>query len=249
MAIKNEFSYENALLFAQLAQHCYLDEKQFKAQAKLLGFDNIKFFDKDGAQAYGLVKDNQVILAFRGTEPTQLNDIAADIKAFHVRNELGVGRVHKGFKAEVDDLWIHIEQWLSKQKFEQAFTCGHSLGGAMSTIAASRLPKGTICYNFGSPRVGTPGWVKAFNKDYKLYRFVNNNDAVTRVPFATMYYKHAGNLHYINTYGNIRNATLWQRIKDRFRGYRDAWTNKVWFDSFSDHSMVKYVEHISKFNK
>jgi len=249
MAVKNEFSYDNALLFAQLAQHAYLDEKQFKAQAKLMGFNKVVFFNKDGAQAYGLSKDKQIILAFRGTEPTQMNDLAADAKAFHVKNELGVGRVHKGFKNEVDDIWVDIEAWLDKQKFDQAFTCGHSLGGAMSTIAASRLPKGTICYNYGSPRVGTPGWVKQFNKDYTLYRFVNNNDAVPRVPFALMYYKHAGTLHYINTYGNIRNATAWQRFKDRFRGYRAAWRKRQWFDSFYDHSMVNYVERIKEFNK
>ena len=62
-----------------------------------------------------------------------------------------------------------------------------------------------------------------------------------------MWYKHAGKLHYINTYGNIRNASLWQRLKDRLRGYRNAWKKRQWFDSIYDHAMPKYVKRIHDF--
>ena len=88
--------------------------------------------------------------------------------------------------------------------------------------------------------------VKPINKKFKLYRFVNNNDIVPRVPFAFMWYKHAGQLHYINTYGKIRNASAWQRIKDRFRGYKAAFRKRQWFDSIYDHGMPNYVERIKK---
>ena len=244
--VKKEFSYRTAEHFAELSNLAYQEEKQFKKTASAMGYKNIKYFNVDGAQAYGMAKDDYIVLAFRGTEPTQFNDIKADLNALHVRNELGKGRVHKGFKREVDDIWEQIEDWLAKRNWRQAYTCGHSLGGAMSTIACSRLPEGTICYNYGSPRVGTPGWVKEFNSKFKLHRFVNNNDIVPRVPFAFMWYKHAGELHYINTYGKIRNASAWQRIKDRFRGYRAAFRKRQWFDSIYDHGMPNYVERIKK---
>ena len=174
--MENKFSYANALHFAELANLAYQEEKQFKKTASAMGYKSVKYFNIDGAQAYGMAKEDYIVLAFRGTEPTQFNDIKADLNALHVRNELGSGRVHKGFKHEVDDIWEQIEEWVAKRKFKQAYTCGHSLGGAMSTIACSRLPEGTTCYNYGSPRVGTPSWATEFNKKYTLHRFVNNND-------------------------------------------------------------------------
>ena len=167
--VKKEFSYRTAEHFAELSNLAYQEEKQFKKTASAMGYKNIKYFNVDGAQAYGMAKNDYIVLAFRGTEPTQFNDIKADLNALHVKNELGAGRVHKGFKKEVDDIWDQIEDWTAKRNWKQAYTCGHSLGGAMSTIACSRLPEGTICYNFGSPRVGTPGWVREFNKKFKLY--------------------------------------------------------------------------------
>ena len=247
MALTTEFSYANALECANLSSLAYKNEKDFKEAATALGYKNIKFFNVDGAQAYGMSQGDYIVLAFRGTEPTQLNDIKADLNAMHVRNELGHGRVHKGFKKEVDDIWDQIEEWISKRKFTQVYTTGHSLGGAMSTIACSRLPEGTVCYNFGSPRVGTNSWVKEFDSKFKLYRFVNNNDIVPRVPPAFLFYRHAGDLHYINTYGQIRNSTVWQRFKDRFRGYRMAWAKRQWFDSIADHGMPNYINRIANF--
>jgi len=245
--MENKFSYTNALHFAELANLAYQEEKQFKKAAKAMGYKKIKYFDKGGAQAYGMEKDDYIVLAFRGTEPKQFNDIKADLNALHVRNELGAGRVHKGFKREVDDIWNKIEKWIDKREFKQAYTCGHSLGGAMSTIACSRLPWGSTCYSFGSPRVGTPGWVREFNGKFNLYRFVNNNDIVPRVPFAIMWYKHAGHLNYINTYGKIRNATIWQRLKDRFRGYWAALKKRELFDSVYDHGMNRYIKRIKEY--
>ena len=245
--MEKNFSYENALHFAKIANLAYQEEQDFKKTASAMGYKKIKYFDVDGAQAYGMCNKDCMVLAFGGTEPNQWNDIKADLNAWPVRNELGCGRIHSGFKREVDDIWKKIETWLSKQKFEQAYTCGHSLGGAMSTIACSRLPEGTVCYSFGSPRVGSPGWVKEFNKKFTLHRFVNNNDVVPRVPFAFMWYRHAGKLYYINTYGNIRGSSWWQRLKDRFRGYKYAFKKRQWFDSIYDHAMHKYIKRIKNF--
>ena len=42
---------------------------------------------------------------------------------------------------------------------------------------------------------------------------VNNNDIVTKIPLALIFYRHHGKLVYINHYGKIRNMTWWQRLK------------------------------------
>jgi triacylglycerol lipase len=60
---------------------------------------------------------------------------------------------------------------------------GHSLGGALATIATKRLKhKAGIaaCYTFGSPRVGDEEWIA--NIKTPIYRLVNAADCVTMLP-------------------------------------------------------------------
>lgn len=77
------------------------------------------------------------------------------------------------------------------------------------------------------------------------YRFVNNNDIVTKVPLWLMMYRHHGELIYINHYGNIRPMTWWQRFKDGLRGRRAAWWNKQPFDGVRDHDIGAYYNKIN----
>lgn len=243
----HEFSYDKAVHFAKLSQLAYAEPDAADPMARAMGYTEVKFFDNDGAEAYGLAREDVVVIAFRGTQPTQFNDIKADLKTRKEYDAFGC-RVHRGFKCEVDDIWEEIQKWLATQKFKQVYTTGHSLGGAMSTIAATRLPKGTIVYNYGSPRVGTGEFAARFDEKYTMHRFVNNNDIVPRVPFMLMGYRHAGELHYINTYGNICNATLWQRLIDRIDGYRHALKKGEKFDDVYDHDIGRYISRISSLN-
>ena len=58
-----------------------------------------------------------------------------------------------------------------------------------------------------------------------------------------MGYRHDGERMYLNTWGNVRKMTGWQRFKDKMRGmWRGIKQGKV--DAFSDHSMGGYVQHI-----
>ena len=99
-------------------------------------------------------------------------------------------------------------------------------------------------YTYGSPRVGWPEYVSSLG--IKHHRWVNNNDIVCRVPLWIMGYRHHGEEHYLNTWGNVRQPKGWQRIKDRFRGmWRGIKKGKI--DNFSDHSIGDYVKHIKKF--
>ena len=49
------------------------------------------------------------------------------------------GRVHMGFKLELRKLWPDIEALLQRNKQKKLWITGHSLGGAMATLCASRL--------------------------------------------------------------------------------------------------------------
>lgn len=229
---------------AKAAEIAYLDEKEAKEKFKNLGYPNHQFWDIDGAQVHAVwvnsTKNSKgvYILAFRGTEPDELSDIMADLNAFPDRGVSG-GWVHNGFQNELEKVWEQIKIHKSSHKDDcYFFITGHSLGGAMATLAASRfnlIDKVDCLYTYGSPRVGTRSFIKSCK--FVHYRHKNNNDLVTTVPLFLMGYKHHGTLRYINFYGNIRNLTFWQIIKDRWRGWRSGI-----LDGMLDHSITKYYD-------
>jgi triacylglycerol lipase len=240
---------ERALLFAELSQIAYYKKAEATKLAKKVGFTTVEFYNIKGAEAYRFMNKHDLVIACRGTQPTQYNDIKADARAFPVIAET-IGRVHGGFKGEVDKLWTLIKEDIEReQKKRSVWLCGHSLGAAMSTIVASRCKGDNILvdpkelHTFGSPRVGWRSYLNNF--PFTHYRWVNNADIVTRVPFLIFGYVHHGQCQYFNHYGNLRNLTGWQRIKDVWRGIiRGLFKGKL--DSFSDHSMVQYVKHLKK---
>ena len=248
MSIEKLSFKEKSLLFAKLSSIAYNNTKEAKSQAKRLGFTTIEFYEKDGAQAYRFMNKTDLVIACRGTQPTEFNDLKADLKAIPVMAET-VGRVHIGFKTEVDDLWPMIEEDINRKTnvTKTLWFCGHSLGAAMATIMASRakhnveLNDPVELFTYGSPRVGWREYCNSLNVIH--HRWKNNNDIVTTVPLAVMGFKHHGTQHYINAYGNVRTPTGWQMFKDRLRG---MWMGikKGKIDNFGDHSMVEYIKHI-----
>lgn len=229
---------------ALAAEAAYLDGKEGKAKFLELGYMKHKFIEKEGAQCHVAWNNEEFLIAFRGTEPDEFSDIKADLNALPDRGQSG-GWVHNGFQEEVNKIWALILPLLVNAEGKKMFIAGHSLGGAMATIAASRLKdQCTALYTYGSPRVGTRSFIKSFNVPH--YRHVNNNDIVPKVPFAFLGYKHHGNLRYINFYGNIRKMTYWQRFKDGWRGRAAAWKNKQPFDGARDHGMGNYVKYLEK---
>lgn len=237
---------EHCHTMAKLAQIAYLDENEAKPFFKSLGFNRQKFLEHDGAQCHVVWNKDVFIIAFRGTEPSELSDITADLNAFPDRAENGHGWVHNGFQNEVNKIWDDIVALLDIAKGKRLFITGHSLGGAMATIATSRIAdRVDALYTYGSPRVGTRSFVKSF-ANVPHYRHVNNNDIVPKVPFALMGYRHHSRSRYINYYGNIRTMTTWQRIKDQWRGRLRALKKGVPFDGLIDHGMNYYTEYTEK---
>ena len=239
---------ERSLLFAKLSSVAYSNISDAKKQAKKLGFTTVEFYDKEGAQAYRFMNKTDLVIACRGTQPTEFNDIKADLKALPVLAET-ISRVHRGFKAEVDVLWPMVEEdALRKTNVNKTlWFCGHSLGAAMATIMASRckhnidLNDPVQLFTYGSPHVGWKGYCNSLNVEH--HRWKNNNDIVTTVPPKFLGYKHHGTENYLNAYGLIRTPTGWQLFKDKWRGiWMGLKQGKI--DSFSDHSIDEYIKHI-----
>jgi triacylglycerol lipase len=235
-----------ALVLAELAMISYNDQAEAQRAAQAIGFPEAQLFDNDGSQAYRFRNEHDIVLACRGTEPTEWNDIQADANA--AMAVVGtLGNVHQGFNREVDDLWPLLEDLL-RDNTQPVWFCGHSLGGAMATICAFRCKTSSISTNpeelhtFGSPRVGCRKYTR--HAPITHYRWVHNNDVVTRVPPVWMGYRHCGNEIYLDRYGRIRKLTGVWRSRDRWRGMvKGLWQWKL--DFLEDHSIKLYASHIA----
>ena len=200
-----------AYFFAEVSALAYHDGTKAKKELKAIGFNSYKFLENDGAQCHIFNNSEHLVIAFRGTEPTEFSDVKADLLAIK-RKSKTEGRVHMGFKLELRKLWSDISAIL-KNKKQRIWICGHSLGGAMATLCASRLEElEPTLYTYGSPRVGGSEWRDGC--DVEHYRFVNNNDIVTAVPLWLMGYRHHGTVRYIDYYGRIKRMTFGQKVKD-----------------------------------
>lgn len=236
-----------ALVFAELSMISYNDEKEASIAADAIGFPEVKLLDNDGAQALQFSNENDCVIAFRGTEPDDWNDVQADANAsLAVVGTLG--KVHSGFNKEVEDIWPLLEQVLRANKRTLWF-CGHSLGGAMATLCTFRCQQDATLsdpeelHTFGSPRVGCGNFIK--HVQVKHYRWVHNNDVVTRVPPAWMGYRHCGEEVYLDRFGKIRELSGILRSRDRWRGlWQGLFKWKI--DFLSDHSIHAYAGHIAK---
>jgi triacylglycerol lipase len=234
-----------SLLFAELSDMAYHSRAEAGQLAFRSGFPEIRYYDRDGAQAYIFANDDDAVVVCRGTEPHDRNDLRADLKLGLVLAE-SAGRVHRGFKREVDDLWPRLEQALVNNMRTLWFT-GHSLGGAMAAICAGRCKLSYIrstpraLFTFGSPRIGNHRFVNHVHLE--AYRWVNNNDIITRLPPEFLGYRHKGQEIYLNAYGQIRRLTPWQRVKDRWRGFARG-LHEGRFDHFADHAIARYIDHI-----
>jgi triacylglycerol lipase len=234
------------LALAELAMVAYNDPVEALRGAQAIGFHEAQLFDNDGSQAYRFRNDHDTVLAFRGTEIGEWNDVRADANA--AMAVVGTfGNVHSGFNREVDDLWPLLEAELRGSQHPVWF-CGHSLGGAMATICAYRCTTSELTNNpqelhtFGSPRVGCKKYIRHANVNH--YRWVHNNDIVTRVPPAWLGYRHCGHEVYLDRHGRIRKLTGLFRSRDRWRGFISGLL-KWRVDWLTDHSISYYAEHIA----
>lgn len=237
-----------SLAFAEISMVSYLTGAEAGHAAVTIGFTSTALIERDGAQAYLFENDTDRVLAFRGTEPNEWNDIKADANALTDLAET-VGRVHRGFKREVDDIWPHLEPLLTAPDERDLWFTGHSLGGAMAQLAAGRCDLAhipatpTAVFTFGSPRTGNRRYVASHKVPH--YRWVNNNDIVTTVPPQWLRYRHRGNRLYITSDGTIRDRFAKQDlVKDQWRGFWRALKRRK-VDHFSDHAVAAYVAHIA----
>jgi triacylglycerol lipase len=161
-------------------------------------------------QAYVASHQAFALVAFRGTQPDSLIDVLSDagiaLKPWDVPGE----HVHAGFMGALDVVWDEIVGALTPLADRPVWFTGHSLGAAIATLAADRFLRqrpgralGELggVYTFGSPLVGDRRFVDGFNARCgdRSFRFVNDQDTVTRVPPPLIGYRHVNNERFVGS--------------------------------------------------
>jgi len=136
---------------------------------------------------------NAIVVAFKGTDAK--TDVFDDVIAIPVAGppEIG-GHVHKvfsdAFEAGRSFVISEVDKLVKLHKDYEIVVTGHSLGGAIATIAAgvlsTKYPNRTIrLITYCQPRVGGVNFAKAMysKKNLSGMRYVHYNDPVPHAPF------------------------------------------------------------------
>eukprot|EP00667_Euglena_gracilis_P001273 EG_transcript_1273 len=181
------------------------------------GYRLVGVISRDANQAMVVAGRDHIGVSFRGTANTE--NVRTDLKAWmtiypemaadHSRAWRCLGgffvpRVHKGFYAAWKALRLETLQKVAEAVQDcsaaKIYISGHSLGGAIATLAAYEVSRAhpdrhVVLYTFGSPRVGNAQFCRQFDKEVPcMWRIENEKDMVPTVPPKTAFYRHAGKL-------------------------------------------------------
>ena len=270
----DEFNIVNAWWLAEAALLAYVREENIVDQClKEVGLQAKCFnFDIQGTQCFVAHNDKVIIVCFRGTEVEEPKDVWNDINFRPVdsgqagntfvggRIRIG-GLVHRGFKEALGQVWVQLEEYLRGIHLGQkVWFTGHSLGAPIAILAADRYDGTQGVYTFGSPGVGDDNFINDFPVKNNSYRFVNNNDVVTRVApelFGQNVFGHVGQLKYIDRNGDIHDELSgWALWMDGVAGFfshlgdaakqtiKQGSFDQLPVDHLTDHAPINYAIHI-----
>lgn len=221
-ALCSSYAYENESTIREI----------LKGHNSPMQFD--KFFQDKPTSTEAFIAINhdqsEVILAFRGSR--ELQDFKADLKFWLVPFTGGKGKVYSGFlkawNSVKDQILLRLGQIITDPSKYTLIVTGHSLGGALATIASvdifnhfknkyQKVPGQFIMVNFGAPMVG--------DKDFaNMYNNLTSNGLSSRL--------------YIDPNDPIKN---WVNFSLKFFGYADV-TGRTLTEEINDHSISNYLK-------
>jgi len=169
----------------------------------------IAFFDRDATQAYAIRRAGHSALVFRGTQVFSGFSPADVLSNLWVRRRpWDPGKVHGGYLEALLDVVAEVKAQLHDAPRPLYFD-GHSMGGALATLAATLTPGPDATYSFGAPRVGDAAFAAALDG---VVRVVNGDDIAPRYPLP-LGYRHGGAAWHLSDDGRLRpGPDLWRRI-------------------------------------
>ncbi|MFE2757657.1 lipase family protein [Actinosynnema sp. NPDC059335] len=257
------YSVRQALRMAEAAKLAYQSPEEVERTAREWGFDRVRHhetafrppFPLEDTQAFTLGSDRMIVTAFRGTEPKKIQDWLSDGTTPPWPGPAGRGFVHYGFAEALDSVYPGVRDAIVefRDRDQTIWFTGHSLGGALASLAAMRLhfedPRllADGVYTFGQPRVCDPGLAKAHDEAFadRTHRFVNNNDVVALLPPEPAFH-HIRTLHYLDSAGRLRDRMpVVAGLADRAKGLTaDPFSPAS--DGIRDHLMKNYLAALEK---
>lgn len=237
-----------ALKMCRFSEIVYNNSDIATQQLSTDGYSYNRWFGNQDTQGFVAFNPdiNELVICFRGLPILNVKTFFKYTNLIQ-KKTINIGRVHYKFYNSFHIVSEDIVNYISTLPIDSNtfIVCtGHSLGAAIATIAAEKLNAHEL-YTFGSPRVGNRTFVNCLHrKNIKHYRFVNNNDIITVLPFAFLGYAHFEKAIYFNYYGKIRQPNLWQRIKDRTRGSLRASIKYEVYNNLFDHGIRKYYHKV-----
>lgn len=196
-------------------------ERERLAQAlACAGFDRVRHFHSDpfvGSEAFGALRsaDGTALVAFRGTQPDKITDLATDGDFRLAAWGEGAGEVHAGFRRAYLALASAVDSWLRGEALgARLIVSGHSLGGAMAALCAS-IHRPSLLVTLGAPRTGDQTFAASL-AGIDEQRLVGCCDIVARLPPQPLGYRHTEKFTYI-TYDGLTLASPTQEVVDADR--------------------------------
>lgn len=142
---------------------------------------------------------NGIVLSFRGSSniPNWITNLSVGKTNYA---KCSGCQVHSGFLSAWTGIKgaVHsaIQNLRAAHRDAPIHITGHSLGGAMATLAAPDIKEsfGAIhaLYTYGEPRVGNPEFSNWFKGVVFSYRIVHQADIVPHIPWASTGFLHEG---------------------------------------------------------
>ncbi|MBN8429839.1 lipase family protein [Microbulbifer salipaludis] len=167
----------------------YFNIEETKLKGKTGAFTFLKSTHTMGIATHGINDyTGHSFVALKGTASLYdgLTDLNAGLKKFHTG-----GLVHQGFYYTFESFVKSIDDFVDDlpNDVHTIHCVGHSLGGALATLAADYLKlksnKTVKLYTFGSPRVGLDFFANGATKrleDSNIFRVYHRTDPVAMVP-------------------------------------------------------------------
>lgn len=166
-------------------------------------------------------------LVFRGTEQNASN-LRCHLRTGMIGMAGKEGRVQSGYLDALDSVWPEVEAEICSAK-GPVWYAGHSLGGALATLAAARRAPRAL-YTFGSQRVGDASFAESM-RAVPAHRLVHGRDPFITVPFESLGYRHVGALHALERPVAVSSRSWLARLIDPP-------------PPFADHAPIEYTRAI-----
>ncbi len=230
----------HAFRCAQASWLAYLDGAHLVEECARASFTLRLSLTRGSHAALVLDRDDMRIVAFRGTD--QAADWWTNLNVLFRRTAWGIA--HRGFWDATGLFWPEVDQLVQSAAADdrRIWLSGHSLGGAMATVAAARLLAANeraidgLC-TFGQPPVGGGRFRRNCDRvlGTRYLRIVNHTDSVVGRGF----FSHAGKLWYFDTSGRMH-----YQSKPFVQGVRDQWRANQMLGGlymFGAHGMQQYL--------